>query len=1438
MALSDLVKEIKKKREIPKPSLTERMTSVAKKYPQLSRDVVSGSQKFAEEAIRGTARGYLAMGRTLERGNLAIRRGVSKIVGADSSKYADPGTYKPETEFGKAFLGKDDISLTSEGDDFLSLFGSEDSKAAPIVGGALVSLDLIPGFGKSVRTTAKIIAGLTSEKDILKILREEFPVLADSDNLKPLSTILKDESNPNRVQKIIDHAREIELKKKNTTTRYWYDNLPKPRGDEQVVAFVETKGGKQYVNTNLADQKLYDGKPHFGIVKKAELQSTGIPERDAGGVRLLDRNVANRVVLENVVPIPKRVPIRDMESGRMLGSFMDDGAPAFKMDDALTKLADEAREYGVDIQPSNPGKAINDIDAQIRYLNDKPEEAMKALKYPKGMQSGGNADFVSQRLVEFRDTIKKSLQAPQKRAADDIESTFDRPLTQIEDRLESIFGQKPVIKTTTDTKKLGAKAGETVYGRATGDVIGLLERNKSFSEAVANHEGWHWFKRNLSSSKKADLDKLEDELWDEVSKTNPQRIEKIKSEYGNLTKSQLAEELMADEFARFTRTGRTFTESLKTFFEKALESLLLVFRNRDDITKRVAKELGSVKKTLREEGGKAARTIELLEKKGLRVVKYKKGEKQKVMESLLDEDVAFKKRTTESYQRAESEVITEMTELSMAGKRFSNEAGEQVSYSSTFPKWIPSHLRSSDLFSKTVAHYEAGTVPTGSKQKELLQVIEEEISKRADEYEELASYDRMLTGEAEPLPELPKDIQQIQSQLLSQSKGVSLEPSVQPKQDAVKILTDALKAAKPLERKQAAIYSAQRARQTAAISNIGKRVKGEQGFFAQKGALKGEMQKVEFESVRKVLTQENVDALFNMVEETNKLYPLEKISAKAGLAKLIGGEGGAVPTKSEIALLQEVFPKDLIQTILDKRSLFERVMENVADVLNIPRAIMSSFDVSAPLRQGIFFISKPKQFLPAFGDMFKALVSEKNFDALMESIKNRPSYKDMREGGLALLDIGEDITGREERFMSNFAEKIPGAGRIIRASSRAYTGFLNKLRADVFDDLSKKARDLGVDVDKQSLTRFINAATGRGDLGMFNRAAPILNGLFFSPRLMASRLNLLNPVFYHRLDPFVRREALKSLIAFTGLAGTVLGLSKMAGADVETDPRSADFAKVKYDDTRYDILGGFQQYIRLASQLITGEVVSSTTGRTVTLGEGYKPLTRKDLLIRFFESKESPVASFVTGLLTGQDSLGRDFNLTEESLSRFVPLIVQDLYELHAQDKSLLRGSLAPLGVGTMTYGSVEMRQGKNKLGQDTTAILPPEGLAQLLASKVSEQPLATSKSFDIEQFYDQLLEMPKEQAAEIFDSLQKQNPELAKKVSAIAKERKLGITAHDKDLKDKGVASGDRAKAIMEDIEKLETKEEKAELWEDYTKKGIITKDVAKQLQFILQQK
>lgn len=88
---------------------------------------------------------------------------------------------------------------------------------------------------------------------------------------------------------------------------------------------------------------------------------------------------------------------------------------------------------------------------------------------------------------------------------------------------------------------------------------------------------------------------------------------------------------------------------------------------------------------------------------------------------------------------------------------------------------------------------------------------------------------------------------------------------------------------------------------------------------------------------------------------------------------------------------------------------------------------------------------------------------------------------------------------------------------------------------------------------------------------------------------------------------------------------------------------------------------------------------------------------------------------------------------------------------------------------------------------------------------------------------------------AEEFKKLLIEDEELADKVAKLKEEKNLGITDADRKLKSLGVKNGERAQAIFEELNKLETTEEKSKLWNDYTKKKIISKEVASQLKELL---
>lgn len=508
--------------------------------------------------------------------------------------------------------------------------------------------------------------------------------------------------------------------------------------------------------------------------------------------------------------------------------------------------------------------------------------------------------------------------------------------------------------------------------------------------------------------------------------------------------------------------------------------------------------------------------------------------------------------------------------------------------------------------------------------------------------------------------------------------GTSAGPVIQK-------LLEALKNARPIREDQEAVYSAERSARIGRFNKVKER--GEFGAFKRLSKLKGAMNpKFDVEGLQ--LDQNDVDTLYNAIVDSNRIASFEKAKAITGLSKILNG--GHVPQHGELNVLGKVFGNQFPKDIVEMHGGLPFTREVINQSVNLPKSIMASMDLSAPFRQGLPLIYK-RQFWTSMDDMIKAFGSEQSFQALQESIRERPLYLLGQESGLQFTDP-DDITAQEEAYLSGFAEKIPFVGRYIRASDRAYTGFLNKLRADVFDDLIGEMKRLGYDpnVIGPTLAKFVNVSTGRGSLDKLEPIAKELNGLFFSPRMISSRLTMMNPVYYAKLPPPVRKEALKALLAAVGAGAVFAALLKEAGADVSLNPTSADFGKIKIGNSRLDPYGGFQQYAVAAWRLMTATYTSSTRNRTTKFGVGYKPRTYGTTLQEFAENKLSPVASFIWTMLNRDKKgnfRGRPISVPKEVESRFIPLIIQDLHDLYHDDPDLLPLALpAAFGMNVQTY--------------------------------------------------------------------------------------------------------------------------------------------------------
>jgi hypothetical protein len=276
------------------------------------------------------------------------------------------------------------------------------------------------------------------------------------------------------------------------------------------------------------------------------------------------------------------------------------------------------------------------------------------------------------------------------------------------------------------------------------------------------------------------------------------------------------------------------------------------------------------------------------------------------------------------------------------------------------------------------------------------------------------------------------------------------------------------------------------------------------------------------------------------------------------------------------------------------------------------------------------------------------------------------------------------MTSREEEMISTLAERIPlRIGKRVKASNRGATAFLNKLRADNFDRLIDNAKAAGLNPEGnpkllRELAGFVNNASGRGNLGKLEEHAAGLNAIFFSPRFMASRLQMMNPVNYTKTNPMVRKEYLKSVLSIASAWGGLATLSKMNGAEVGDNPTSTDFGKIKIGNTTLDPGAGFQQWLVLGKRLQDGTYTTST-GNEREYGVGFGSKTRGDALVDFFVNKLAPIPGFGARAMRANES--NPFSLGDESLRLFTPMLAQDLSEIVQEDPNLLP-LLIPAGLG------------------------------------------------------------------------------------------------------------------------------------------------------------
>lgn len=432
------------------------------------------------------------------------------------------------------------------------------------------------------------------------------------------------------------------------------------------------------------------------------------------------------------------------------------------------------------------------------------------------------------------------------------------------------------------------------------------------------------------------------------------------------------------------------------------------------------------------------------------------------------------------------------------------------------------------------------------------------------------------------------------------------------------------------------------------------------------------------------------------------------------LAKRLRGKPEAAPQRQ----LFETAPK---------LSTMRRAGQIASDVYNLPRAAMASADISAPLRQGAILTLPPSQWgraAKAGIRMFQSFKSDR-FKQIAGELNSAPDAPVAKQAG---LHLSTDRTGvlrkTEEDFLSSFSERLP----IIKQSNQAYSMYLDSLRLDTFSKYKRVIDKNALLSGEEKLAAYnaaanwINVATGRGSLGQtLDKAMPAMGYLFFAPRYVASRINVLDPRTYLRnastpAGRMVLKQQMSDLVQFAGMVSATIGLAKAAGADVNTEWRSSDFLKMRFGNYRYDALAGLQQVMRLFYRL-GDDAQRAARGLPAKQGEG-----TLDVASRFARSKLAPVPSYFVDALARRDYTGQPFEPGKGALDRVTPLIWNDFVE--AYQKEGFGGAAKNLpglvGVGVANF---ENRSGSIQSAGNFAAKLQEHGIEPDFAKRLKGEP-------------------------------------------------------------------------------------------------------------------
>lgn len=379
-------------------------------------------------------------------------------------------------------------------------------------------------------------------------------------------------------------------------------------------------------------------------------------------------------------------------------------------------------------------------------------------------------------------------------------------------------------------------------------------------------------------------------------------------------------------------------------------------------------------------------------------------------------------------------------------------------------------------------------------------------------------------------------------------------------------------------------------------------------------------------------------------------------------------------------------------------------------LLGESRSLLASGDLSGSLRQGFYHSMtnpllniKGSEKLPSsYMTMLKGLLPQGkgDFTDRILAIENHPDFDIMKQMGVEFAEAGGGVA--EENVRTEYLKSVPIVKNWLNVSERTYSGFLDVQRALWAESVINELQSEGISFRNnpevyKAAGSLINIATGRGNVGKgkLKSAVETFGGVFFAPRFVVSRVQLLGHVAggAATLPPGLRKIELKRAARFH-TAITLPLLALVAAGIVAIDPDDDDFLKIRVGPkARYEFTGGLQSYIRLLGQI--GKAFFQYADGQTTDKDLRNTLARRP--VRFLQQKLAPVPSYGMAALTGKEVDTSEFNWAKGILNRLTPITVREIGAGYDDGVTgMLLTTPTILGIGTAYYGDGDRRKQKH----------------------------------------------------------------------------------------------------------------------------------------------